>query len=304
MTIKHLVLGGGGAGGFAIYGAIKELSKQEYYDINNIETIYGTSIGSLIAIYVALKHSWDTIDDYLIKRPWNNVISITPLDILNIWHDKGVLDENTIKLIFKPLFEAKDLSEDITLEEFYNYSGIELHIYTTNINELLPTKIDISHKTHPTLKVYKAAAMSAAIPVIFMPIYDNSCCYIDGGLLNNFPLNDCIERNPNTDEILGIKIIAKRVINYIDKDSILLNYAHNLLMGMAKIISPEHNQQKIKNIVECKLENNTFNSWNDALVDNNIRANIIEMGEKSATFFLEEQIKEQIKEQNLETLEE
>ena len=33
MTIKHLVLGGGGAAGFTIYGALKYLNKNNFFDL-------------------------------------------------------------------------------------------------------------------------------------------------------------------------------------------------------------------------------------------------------------------------------
>ena len=39
MTIKHLVLGGGGAAGFTIYGALKYLDENNYFNIRNIESI-------------------------------------------------------------------------------------------------------------------------------------------------------------------------------------------------------------------------------------------------------------------------
>ena len=113
MTIKHLVFGGGGGGGYAIYGAIKYLAQNKFFDIENIETIYATSIGTLIGIYVSLKYDWNTIDDYLIKRPWEKVIGIKPTDIINMWQEKGILNEDVIKLILKPLLEAKELDQKI-----------------------------------------------------------------------------------------------------------------------------------------------------------------------------------------------
>ena len=41
MSIKHLVLAGGAYKGLYIIGAMKELIKQNYIDISNIENIYG-----------------------------------------------------------------------------------------------------------------------------------------------------------------------------------------------------------------------------------------------------------------------
>ena len=37
MTIKHLVLSGGGAGGFTLYGALKYLSQNSFFSYENEE---------------------------------------------------------------------------------------------------------------------------------------------------------------------------------------------------------------------------------------------------------------------------
>ena len=48
--------------------------------------------------------------------------------------------------------------------------------------------------------------MSSAFPLMFIPICIDNNCYIDGGLLNNFPLNECLDLNKDENEILAIKI--------------------------------------------------------------------------------------------------
>ena len=286
MTIKHLVFGGGGSGGYAIYGAIKHLFQNNFLKIEDIQSIYATSIGTLIGIYIALKYDWSVIDDYLIKRPWNKVFHVQPLDIINIWQEKGMLNEEIVKVILKPLLEAKELSEDITLKEFFEYNSIELHVYTTDLNKQLPTKIDISHKTHPNLKLYKAAAMSAAMPILFTPIYDNSCCYIDGGLLNNFPLDDCIKEHNCIAEIFAIRISTNYSIPSIDNTTTLPNYLYNLIEGMRRLITTENKQDIIPNIINCVLEENNFSDWNDALLDKEKRRLLIHIGENYGKEFL------------------
>ena len=293
MTIKHLVLSGGGGGGYTIYGAVKYLSKNSYWNIENIENIYCVSVGSVIAVLISLKLNWDTIDDYLIKRPWDKVINIKPINLLNLWTEKGILDSNIFKEILTPLLTVNGLSKDITMKEFYDYNNIEIHIYTVNINESLPTKVDISYKTHPKLELCKAIEMSSAFPVFLIPICDNSACYIDGGLINNFPLNDCIygiggiESN-KLDEILAFKIGSFQKPDYITKESSLLNYLYSIIDGIRKLASTENLQMEIKNIVHCNMENNSYNIWKDAIIYESVRKEIIENGEKCGEKFLNE----------------
>ena len=50
MTIKNIVMAGGAYNGLYIIGALKYLIENSFFDINNIETIYGTSVGGFIGV--------------------------------------------------------------------------------------------------------------------------------------------------------------------------------------------------------------------------------------------------------------
>ena len=43
--IEHIVINGGGPTGLISYGALKHLFEQDFLHIDNIKSIYGTSIG-------------------------------------------------------------------------------------------------------------------------------------------------------------------------------------------------------------------------------------------------------------------
>ena len=287
MPIKHLVLSGGGAGGIAHFGALRYLEKNKFWNFEEIESIYSTSMGSIIAVILIISKDWTILDDYIIKRPWDKVITVNPIDIINLWQEKGILNTNTMNDILEPLLKAQDLSIDITLKELFDYSNIELHMYTTNLNAKHPEKVDISYKTHGDLAVSTALAMSAAVPIIFSPVCDGSFCYIDGGLLNNFPLNDCIVKNPTIEEILAIKISSMPTNPIIDNESTLINYLYNLLNGMFRLISSDNKQQPIKNFVNCIIDINNFSKWSDALINNKTRQELVNIGDKCAQQFLD-----------------
>ena len=82
MTIKHLVISGGGPIMVQYLSAIQELESKKYLNINDIETIYGTSAGAIIAILISLQFDWQTLNDYIIKRPWQDVF---PIKVKNIF---------------------------------------------------------------------------------------------------------------------------------------------------------------------------------------------------------------------------
>jgi len=298
MTIKHLVLSGGGDGGYILYGALKYLSQNEYFDISNIKTIYCVSIGALIGVFMILKYDWSELDDYIIKRPWNKVISIKLANILNMWKNKGILDiEIIVKIILNTLLSAKGLSEEITLKEFYEYNNIDIHIFTSKISMNISTLVDLSYKTHPELKLYKALAMSAAFPIIFSPIIDNSECFIDGGFINNYPIDKCIlnveKLHDNIDEILSFKLCDNNCldnnINININDIETNEYIYILINRLFGLIS-SNKSNKIDNLkeVECKIDKYcNFLNWKNVLDDENIRKDMIEIGVKCGEVFLQ-----------------
>ena len=56
MNIKHLIIPSGGPTGFVMYGALRQLAKENVWNIENIESIYGCSVGSLIGAIISLRY--------------------------------------------------------------------------------------------------------------------------------------------------------------------------------------------------------------------------------------------------------
>ena len=287
MVIKHLVFSGGGPVGLISYGAAKQLNKKKFWEIENIKTIYGTSVGAYMGTLISLGYEWDWIDDYFIKRPWSKIIDIEIITLLEAYNKKGLLGEKFINDIILPLLEAKGLSKEVTFKELYEFNKIEIHIYSTEINGEHMKKIDISYITHPDMKVITGLSMSMAFPFIFSPVIDSEQCYIDGGVLNNFPLNDCLEKNCDSDEILGFDIRFPEQENKIFEESTIINYLVILLKKMKKEIELNNTKREIKNIVNCQVNNFLgFKAWIDLLEDEKLRREIIEDGCKIADDFL------------------
>jgi predicted acylesterase/phospholipase RssA len=225
MTIKHLVLSGGGPTMLQTIGVLYYLETNDYLSFKNIETIYGTSAGTIIGTIIALNFDWETVNDYLIKRPWQDVFPINIKNILDAYNKKGLFDETNIKKCFQPLFDAKNISIDINLEDFYNLTKIELHFITFEINEYKTH--DISVLTHPKLSIITAIQMSCCLPILFTPVFIEDKCYIDGGMTCNYPLNYCIESGKDLDEILGIKNKYSENNNFITSEINLLQFLFN-----------------------------------------------------------------------------
>jgi predicted acylesterase/phospholipase RssA len=285
MTIKHLVISGGGPIMITILSAIQELEKHKFLDINDIESIYGTSAGAIIGVMLALKYDWETINDYIIKRPWQDVFPIKVQNILDAYTKKGIFDIKTIEKCFKPLFDAKDIPIDITLEDFYELTKIDLHMFTFEINEY---KLhDISYKTFPKLSVMEAIHMTCSIPLLLTPVCIYDKCYMDGGVSCNYPLNFCIESGKNPDEIIGFKNKYSDDRSIINENSTLFDYILNFLFKAIFNINTDKDQQNIKNEVHCDASYLSFEFLKKSLSSIEVRRELFETGKQSALKFIE-----------------
>ena len=183
--IKHIVISGGGHYGLTMYGILKESHKKDFWKYENIETLYGTSIGSVLCLLITLQYEWETLDKYFIDRPWNKVFDFDFHTIIEAFENQGIFNQNTMNQLIEPLFLGKDIPLDITLKEYYERTHIDFHITTS---EVVSFKLNVlSHKTHPEWKLLDAIYASCTIPIIFKPIITDDSCYIDGGLFSSYP---------------------------------------------------------------------------------------------------------------------
>lgn len=195
----------------------------------------------------------------------------------------------------KPLLLVKNLNENITLKEFYDETKIELIMLTVNLNNILPEKIKLSYKTHPELQLYKALYMSSCIPFVFKPVIDNNKCYIDGGLIDNFPLGELLNDNKDNknieNEILAIKVIQKNITNIpLTNESNIINYIQLIISSLRLLSSKESEEFTIKNMIICKINNSIFNieTWNNLFNNENFRNELVLDGINESNQFITE----------------
>lgn len=159
-----LVLGGGGARAFAQIGAIRALEEADV----TIETVGGTSQGALIAAQYAL--------------------GLSPSQMVD-----------TNRLLFR---EFRPFKGDFTLP-FYSFvsgrrtnKGLQNLFGKTHISDLRIPFFCISNNlslakiiVHRDDPVWKAVRCSMGLPGLMPPIIDHGHLIVDGGVLNNLPVD-------------------------------------------------------------------------------------------------------------------
>lgn len=290
MTIKHLVIPGGGPTGIKALGALQYLEEHGYWNINNIETIYATSAGAIISVLLCLKFDWETINDYIVKRPWKDAFHLDVNQIFEAYSKKGLFDKNVAEIFYKPFFKAKDIPMEITMKEFFELTKIEIHLFSLDINSF--NLEDISYITHPDLQLLTAVQMSSAIPVLISPVCIDNRCYVDGGVICNYPINQCILRAENIDEIFGLRNkYTKKDENIVKNESTILEYVMNFISRLVNSVASKFEEKEIPNELIYDTDLMTLSNIQLTLSSKEERQRLIDFGiESGKTFLLEKRI--------------
>ena len=273
---------------------------EKYIDIKNIKRIYGTSIGSLLGVVFSLGIDKNILDDYIIKRPLKKLFNIE-LDIFSNKTNKfGFFDiENIIKEILSPLLTFVGLSEDSTLKDLYNKTSIDLYLYSVNIMTF--EELSLSHNTYPDLKIIKAVSMSCSVPIVFQSVYFNDNYYIDGGLLNHYPLNKCIcdikknqknnDTNDTNDSDISDTILSFRVYwDYNNLDIKEMNFISYVFFFIKQMLVKFFSIQEyitIKNEVLIPINETFISNTFDLLDSDKDKKELIHKGIEHANIFLD-----------------
>lgn len=235
MVIKNLVLSGGAYNGLHILGALRHLDAEGYYQTKNIERIYAASAGALVGALLCMRLSWDDLMNYIINRPWEKLIKIPDDVFFQTLTKKGLFDKSLVAGVIEYLLGMNDLPVDVTLAAFHEFSGIELHISTLRLSDF--NLVEMTHISHPEVALVDAVYMSTTIPFVFQPVFMDGSYYVDGGLINNFPIKSCMEQGGNADETLALKIKTNRSAQGLGPDSSIFYYGFFLFDKLIREIN-------------------------------------------------------------------
>lgn len=191
-TIDTVILSGGGYLGILYFGLIKLLDTENMY--HGIKRVYGVSVGSIFALLIILKYSYDDAIRLLeTEFDVSKFITINTKDIFNLAETFGLSEPTYIEQSVKTILEKAGMSPYVTMDDLYNHTGIEFNLGVTLA--LQNKYVLINHITRPDLPVWLAIRMSANLPIIFNPVRDrvfNDLVY-DGGHLNNNPIKHYLD---------------------------------------------------------------------------------------------------------------
>lgn len=235
LKIDKMVLSGGGLRGCIHIGVMKFLEEKNI--MKNISCIAGTSIGSLVATLISMSYTSAELSQ-IIKT--FNYLHFQSIDVCNIMKNYGVDTFEKIMGFITTLFVKKNFMPYITFLDLHKQTNKHLIINAVCLNSHENTFFD--YQLTPNMPVIVAIRASMSLPVIFGSVNYNGLTYVDGGLLNNFPINfPLFTECPET--VLGVNLNnpmnhSVKDINTIDSYAIhlcsCLYDAYNNLIDYSK----------------------------------------------------------------------
>lgn len=212
-----LVLGGGGSRGFYHIGVIKALQELNV----KVDRVAGTSIGAIMgAIYAS---NPDVDFDKLVEKL--DLIKIASMILSHI--DKT--EKSKLEDLFKQYISARDFKDFVIP---FSFNAVDVN----NAKEVIFNKGSI----------FPEIFSSMSIPGIFPPLKHEGKYLIDGGVLNNIPVN-CVEKYCN-------KIIVSDLSTTIDIDEKSNNIdVFRAFMSIAQKTNSLDDIERVKNMKNKKV---------------------------------------------------
>lgn len=218
-----LALSGGGARGMAHVGVLKALEEKQI----PIDYIAGTSMGSIVGGLYATGMSPEDLEWAIKSVDWDNALNPSSKRKLKNYRQKqeekdyfadieiGISKEGAKSgtgLVgdHKVMLELQRLVGSFNEQDF-NHFPIPFRAVTTDLNAGVPYVID-----HGDLAMAMRASM--AVPLVFGPVKHQDRMLVDGGILNNLPVD--VVKEMGADIVIAVNISSP--LATVDENSSVL----------------------------------------------------------------------------------
>jgi len=188
MAYRNIVFEGGGVLGVAYIGALRELHSRGIID--QLCGYAGSSVGSIAATVLACNASMRFIEEKLTSldiRSLKDDSYSYAVDAYNLVRHYGFCKGDKLREWCGDVLKELTGSADITFKQVHSLYDSTLVITGTSLNTL--SSKHFSYLTHPNMPVRDAIRISASIPYFFRAIHHDGDVFVDGGVLNNYPLS-------------------------------------------------------------------------------------------------------------------
>ena len=253
MSFNSLILSGGGTKGFCTLGALQYMQDNKIID-DTLDTFAGTSIGSIISFFMAIGYTPIEIVVYLCS---NNVLETLKVNhIGDIFTGEGIYNYSVIYSHCEKMILSK-IDYIPTLKQLKDNFKKELIVCTYNLSQHKKEYIDYTN--YPDLSCLDAIRMSSNLPFIFNDFIYNGDEYIDGGVIENFPIS-LMETKLKDKKTISIYLDDEKIISQDDKILKIIDKIYNIIT--IPIRETVNLKKYEKDIIHIKVENVKIYTFN------------------------------------------
>lgn len=221
---EYLAFSGGGIKGVSYIGVIEGL--YEMGILENIKGFAGTSAGSIIATLLALGLTVNEISVIMNDLNFEDILDDKfgiLRDCVNLIDNFGICEGIYMYNMLGDIIEERFGDPDFTIKQLYDDRNVILIITATDINNMKTIYLHPhSHiKEYRDIPIRTAVRMSICIPFIFEPVSYNNDMYVDGAVMDNYPVHVFDGEFPSEYNKMNISDINTKVLglNIVTEDN-------------------------------------------------------------------------------------
>ena len=239
-----LVLDGGGARGAYQIGAWKALAEAGV----KINAIAGTSVGALNGALICMG------DVETAEHIWNEITFSNVMDVDDAWMERLFQRENSLREIISETIHLlseggvditplRNLIHEYVDEERIRNSGIEFCLLTFSVSQMKELDVSIHDIPEGLLEDF---LLASAYLIGFKNEKLHGQTYMDGGIINNCPVNSLLERGYR--DLIQIRIFGPGRVKKAkaDENTVIYEIAPKVKLGSIIEFHSKRSRQNLK----------------------------------------------------------
>ncbi len=272
-----LVLSGGGAKGAAQIGALKVIDSLGI----PIDYVVGTSVGSIIGGLYAIGYTPEQIDSMMRRQDWSallsdkkrrNLMSMSEREVSEKYVLSLPLKKRTVKNLTGGLVKGQNILNLLSELTIGYHDSIDFNILPIPFACVAQDVVTGEEVDFHSGVLATAMRASMAVPGMLTPVRMDSLVLVDGGMVNNYPVN--LVRKMGADIVIGIDV--QNELKTFDK----LDGTADIIHQIIGLMGQELYEKNVKNTdayIKINVEGYSMTSFNREAIDT-----LMQRGENTA----------------------
>ncbi len=230
---RWYVFSGGGMRGLSYIGALEVLG----FNKASNRAYAGVSIGALVAFLCYIGKTTSELRAIAYDLDFASLQHVDEDTVLGILDTCGIDDGAGLAAFLERLLITAGFKPSATFGDLVGPTcASALRVYATRLAD--GVLVEFSRRASPGVRVVDALRASMALPLYFTPVVIDGVAYVDGGLVNNYPMDTLTATEQRSAVGFLLRKDGGTPFNYhgvvYQQNSSMMNESEALFIGYAK----------------------------------------------------------------------